>query len=68
MGLWPGAEDGEDLGVGAGEQPAERADPAAVRSAVIASPSIRAVGCPVVGAKVRISAWWTGWPALALLK
>ena len=40
-----------------------RREPAAVRAAVIASPSISATGVPVAASKTTIAAWWAGsWP------
>ena len=37
-----------------------RAEPAAVRVAVMCAPSMRATGSPVVGSNDTISAWWVG--------
>jgi hypothetical protein len=38
-------------------------EPAAVRAAVMASPSISATGVPVGASKTTIAAWWAGsWP------
>ena len=62
LALHAGADHGQHVVPRTSSRVASR-EPAAVRAAVIASPSISAAGVPVAASKTTIAAWWAGsWP------